>query len=397
MNNSFRNITEIVRALDREKDLLNEMFSKRKSLSFRYDFANQLVDYKEDRIQFLIDYGVIRDNGDFLELEDVYLKFFEDVLNVSEEINVSYINDFINRLNENIEYFLKEDNERRKTSYIAEVRRCLKNIELTTIRNVVDLKRNVDNTYKNEPNYKIKVARLKHLDEKRENISKLIGKTEQLVDEEQKLFFLAAPELHNSVFDLKFQLRESAHNLIEINKQIIEYLNLVEMQSQLLKKIKTLKYLKDQLIWKEASDVVSQMQNSNSLIFETHPRYSLKLSISGLQNDVTMMDVLGKVRSRMKTGKSVRRDVAEPISVGYLSVMEERVETVNLQELKNSFVASGDHLFSFVMNYNYRFPRQLTEKVIYFCQIAAQYSDELVITDQYEKSGDYEYPLIYAK
>lgn len=397
MNNSFRNITEIVRALDREKDLLNEMFSKRKSLSFRYDFANQLVDYKEDRIQFLIDYGVIRDNGDFLELEDVYLKFFEDVLNVSEEINVSYINDFINRLNENIEYFLKEDNERRKISYIAEVRRCLKNIELTTIRNVVDLKRNVDNTYKNEPNYKIKVARLKHLDEKRENISKLIGKTEQLVDEEQKLFFLAAPELHNSVFDLKFQLRESAHNLIEINKQIIEYLNLVEMQSQLLKKIKTLKYLKDQLIWKEASDVVSQMQNSNSLIFETHPRYSLKLSISGLQNDVTMMDVLGKVRSRMKTGKSVRRDVAEPISVGYLSVMEERVETVNLQELKNSFVASGDHLFSFVMNYNYRFPRQLTEKVIYFCQIAAQYSDELVITDQYEKSGDYEYPLIYAK
>ena len=397
MNNSFRNITEIVRALDREKDLLNEMFSKRKSLSFRYDFANQLVDYKEDRIQFLIDYGVIRDNGDFLELEDVYLKFFEDVLNVSEEINVSYINDFINRLNENIEYFLKEDNERRKISYIAEVRRCLKNIELTTIRNVVDLKRNVDNTYKNEPNYKIKVARLKHLDEKRENISKLIGKTEQLVDEEQKLFFLAVPELHNSVFDLKFQLRESAHNLIEINKQIIEYLNLVEMQSQLLKKIKTLKYLKDQLIWKEASDVVSQMQNSNSLIFETHPRYSLKLSISGLQNDVTMMDVLGKVRSRMKTGKSVRRDVAEPISVGYLSVMEERVETVNLQELKNSFVASGDHLFSFVMNYNYRFPRQLTEKVIYFCQIAAQYSDELVITDQYEKSGDYEYPLIYAK
>ena len=173
MNNSFRNITEIVRALDREKDLLNEMFSKRKSLSFRYDFANQLVDYKEDRIQFLIDYGVIRDNGDFLELEDVYLKFFEDVLNVSEEINVSYINDFFNRLNENIEYFLKEDNERRKISYIAEVRRCLKNIELTTIRNVVDLKRNVDNTYKNEPNYKIKVARLKHLDEKRENISSI--------------------------------------------------------------------------------------------------------------------------------------------------------------------------------------------------------------------------------
>ncbi len=47
-------------------------------------------------------------------MEDVYLKFFEDVLQVNENINVAFVNDYLGRLNENIDYYLKEDNEQRK-------------------------------------------------------------------------------------------------------------------------------------------------------------------------------------------------------------------------------------------------------------------------------------------
>ena len=149
---TFRSIEELVKSLDREKELLKEMFAKRKSLSFRYDYALEMTEYKEERIRYLIDYGVIRDTGDFLEMEDIYLKFFEDVLEVNEEINVSFVQDYLTRLNENIDYYLKENNEQRKYNYQREVKRCLKNIALTTVRNVMDLKRNMDNTYKNEPN-----------------------------------------------------------------------------------------------------------------------------------------------------------------------------------------------------------------------------------------------------
>ena len=42
-------------------------------------------------------------------------------------------------LNENIDYYLKEDNEQRKYNYHKEVRRCLKNIAMITVRNVIDL------------------------------------------------------------------------------------------------------------------------------------------------------------------------------------------------------------------------------------------------------------------
>ena len=179
---TFRSIDELIRALDREKVLLKEMFQKRQSLQFRYDYALELTEYKEERIRFLIENGVIRDTGDCLEMEDVYQKFFEDVLEVNEEINVSAVHDYINALNENIEYYLNENNEARKYKYLKEVRRCLKTIALATVRNVLDLKRNMDNTYKNEPNYAIKKKKLVRLSEKQKNISQLIKACERVID-----------------------------------------------------------------------------------------------------------------------------------------------------------------------------------------------------------------------
>ena len=65
----FRTIEELVKMLDREKLLFRDMFEKRKSLSYRMDFAMEIVDYKKERIQYLIDHGVIHENGDFLEME----------------------------------------------------------------------------------------------------------------------------------------------------------------------------------------------------------------------------------------------------------------------------------------------------------------------------------------
>jgi hypothetical protein len=132
---------------------------------------------------------VIRDTGDCLEMEDVYQKFFEDVLEVNEEINVSSVRDYISVLNENIDYYLKENNESRKYKYLKEVRRCLKTIALATVRNVLDLKRNMDNTYKNEPNYEIKKTKLQRLSEKLKNISQLITESERVIDTDQPVFF----------------------------------------------------------------------------------------------------------------------------------------------------------------------------------------------------------------
>lgn len=161
---SFRSIEELLKVLGREKELLKEMFAKRKSLSFRRDLAEDLVDGDSRRLELLLEYGVLRQNAGFLELEESYLRFFEDVLQVNEEIAISSVKDYIDTLNEQIGYWLKETNPRRKLSYHRAVIRMLYNIAGATVRSTVDLKRNVDTVYKNEPNYLIKKEKLVHLD-----------------------------------------------------------------------------------------------------------------------------------------------------------------------------------------------------------------------------------------
>lgn len=166
----FRSIEELTRTLSREQRLLSEMFEKRKLMKFPVGLALDLVGGSEARLRKLVDYGVLVEAGSTLEIESGYLNFFEEVLNVNEEISVLSVQECINTLKENIGYFLQESNPNRKAGYQDNVRQLLKKTGFRTLKNVVDLKRNMDNTYKQEPNYIIKKKKLQNLDEKSHGI-----------------------------------------------------------------------------------------------------------------------------------------------------------------------------------------------------------------------------------
>src|ERR1700709_264633 len=96
--NHFLSIKELLNTLSRENKLLTEMFEQRKSLSYKYEDALELVENDEDRIERLIEKTVLRQNGAFLEVDDQFLQFFEHILEVNEEINTSYINENIEQV-----------------------------------------------------------------------------------------------------------------------------------------------------------------------------------------------------------------------------------------------------------------------------------------------------------
>ena len=106
----FHSLEELIRALDRERKLLYALFQDRKRLSFRYNLAKELATKKDESLEFLRRFGIIHENGDFVELEDVYLKFFEEVLEVNEEINVASVKESIGSLNAAIDYYQSENN-----------------------------------------------------------------------------------------------------------------------------------------------------------------------------------------------------------------------------------------------------------------------------------------------
>ena len=396
----FHSLEELIRALDRERKLLYALFQDRKRLSFRYSLAKELATKKDESLEFLRRFGIIHENGDFVELEDVYLKFFEEVLEVNEEINVASVKESIGSLNAAIDYYQSEKNATRKWGYLKDVKRILRNIALTTLRNVIDLKRNIDNTYKNEPTFVVKKKKLVHLDEKRKDIAALINECEKVIDEKQATFFLVAMdvELKDTVTDVKLQLKEVYHNLLELDRQIINYLNLIEYQNRLFEKVQKLKYLRDQMLLETNTDIKAKMDARNPVWMEPRPRYTLKVSLSMLRTTDTGLKILQDVAKGKSNDRLRKGNLAEPLTKEELTEQQKVLQTVDVREVKTAFMASGDNLFHFVMNYSgYRKQMADEEKLVLFCQIAAQYHDELVISEEYGRHGNIEFPFIYPK
>lgn len=158
-----------------------------------------------------------------------------------------------------------------------------------------------------------------------------------------------------------------------------------------------MKYLRDQFLLEENTDIRRVIGEKNPVWMEPQPNYRIKLSLSNLHTSEVALELIRKVMSRRKKDARGPRNVAGAIPESYLSQAGEVMDRVNLQEVFNAFAASGTHLFRFVMNYSYGKPVAEEDKLLFFCQLASQYADELDFTDHYESTSEVEYPLIYLR
>ncbi len=396
---TFNDIKELVLTLNREAKLIAEMFSKRKSIDYKLSDAIELVDYDENRIEYLIERSVIRKNNGILELDDLFLEFFEQVLDVNEEINLSYIDENIKSIKENINYFLNENNENRKYGYLRFIKKTFRKIGIITLRSVVDLRRNIDNTFKNEANYKNKQLKLENLDAKRTAINNLITQTLILINEEEATFFNRAldEELNRIIIDLKHQLSESSHNLIEIEKQIIDYLNQIKIHGKFLDKLRKLKYLKDHFLIEAETDIKQILSNSNQVIFESVTREPLSLSLDFLRQNENVFEAIKRIAKKHKNRKRFKAELADSISDELLENSIEEEIIIDYQEIINSFLATSDNLFNFILNYNFSKPVDFNERVTIFCQVISLYEGDLEIENNFETINGLEYAIVSAK
>lgn len=392
---SFKTLPELVRTLQLGGKLLADMFSKRKTVGIRYDDAVETLGGDENKLRTLIAHGVIADNDGTLELEDAYLRFFENVMEVNEDINVASVREYIGRLQLNINSYLATDNDRRKAQFVREVRHLFRSIDQMTRRNIIDLKRNVEDTYKQEPDFKIKKLRLKDFDEKRKQIAELIRQTEKLMDG-QDVFFSTAMDvgLQLTVKDVRESLHASAHGLIDIEKQIIDYLNRIDYQGRIVKKLRQLAYLKGQYLLEEHTDIGEVLARRNDVWFEPAARYSTKVSLDFLRNDDAALDILAKVRRSAGRKAAIKQRLAGRIEAEYLELSQEEAYAYHHREIFNAFKAQGEDLFAFVMHYGLRGNPSMEERLVLFLQLASQFPDELSFTGGDGQLENLEYPII---
>ncbi len=393
---TFHSINELLNALVLGKELLGQMFGKRKSFDYRYDQAIEVLE--ESKVESLIEKGVIIRNRRYLEIEDQLLSFFEQILDVNEEINISLINEHITLLKENVDYYLAEDSEHRRYKYLRTIKAALRKIGFICLRNIVDLKRNIDNTFKTEPNYKIKIKKLENYDQRRIDIKQLITITDKFVTEDELTFFAIAKddELNRITTELRLQLQDGRHNLIETEKQIIDFLNQVKHQSKIIEKIRQVKYLKDQFELESKSDIISQLREMNPVAFESRPTFPVKLSLDLLQEDETY-SIIKSINQRLKSSVKHKVPLAKAIDTEFFDDTEETGVFINIDEMKNNFMATGHHLLDFVMQYDYPKEVSFEEIVTCYCQLISLYEDNFHFTDNYVTHMGSEFSVVYPK
>lgn len=284
----------------------------------------------------------------------------------------------------------------RQPQFLRQIRHIFSKINQNTRRNVLDLKRNVEHTYKQEPNFKIKELRLKAFDEKATAIKELITKTETLIDDEA-IFFSTVQDigLKETIAEVKNGLKESAHGLISIKSLIIDYLNRIQYQSRIVKKVRKLKYLRDQLLINEGTDIKNVIENENAVWLEPRTTFSTKVSIDFLRNEDGALELLANVRRKLNKSTAIKNRCASTIDPQYLEEQKETTRAFDHRLLAEAFSAQSDDLFSFIWNYRFAAEVNEEERLVLFLQLASQFYESLRFTDTFAKKGNYEYPLIY--
>ena len=394
----FRSIHEIISTVSTARGLLTEMFEKRKILNFRYTDALALLKDDENKLKLLIEKEVIRQNGNFLELDARFMDFFELLLEANEEINTAIIDENIEYLHELMDYYQKERIANRRARYVRDIKITFQKIARTTIRNIMNLQTSIENAFKHEPTYQIKIAKLENLDKKRINIQQLIDTTEHLILHEERQFFQQATdeELDRILLDLRRELQLSSHSLIRAQQDIINYLNQIKSQVILVAKIRRLKYLQDQFLIKTDTNIVQVLEEKNPLWMESRQYSKIRLSLEMLRENDQIVQILRKIAERNGIQKTARTE-AEPLTDEDLQTHVQRLKEVDPTEVWNAFSASSYNLFDFILKYDYNSKRDIEDHAALFCQLVILHPEECRMTGKYATYQDIEYPIIYAK
>lgn len=192
-------------------------------------------------------------------------------------------------------------------------------------------------------------------------------------------------------------MRECSHNLIEIEKQIIDYLNQIKHQGEFLEKLRKLKYLKDHFTIEAETDIKQLLARRNQVLFEKRISEPLNLSLEFIRNDEKAFESIKKIAKKHKDRKLFKPEMGDRISDEILENKTEEEIIINLGEVCNQFIATSDHLFNFVMNYDFLKELSFSERVTIFCQISSQYEKDLKIEKHFQTSNGIEYALVYPK
>lgn len=394
---NFASLQELLSLLHTERKLINALFERRNSsLAEQSDALSEWVNNDSDRIQRLIQGGILVQRGRSLQLDDRLLSFVETFLGVDQEIGIAQLQEDWEHLQNAISYYKVSRQALSQQTYLQQIKRSLQRIDHTLGRLMPTLSRNVKHVHQTEAKQLIKQKKLKNYQEKGKQLEAFVHQLHTFINQEAFFNILMDHELEILVYDLLDHIRQVRIYLTDIQQQIMQYLGRLSQSSALYEKVQRLKYLKDQFELREKSNIQELLQKEDTMLFQQKWTTNLPLSLSFFETDAAS-PILRKVAHKLGYSPYKRAELAEKIDEGYLQEETEQSYLPDLPTLHSLFLTSGEDLFSFLMEVDMISELPFSDKVRIFCLFISQYEGDLLIQDEFGEWEGIEYVKVSAK
>ena len=366
------------------KDLLSNFYTNRGVIELLFGQRDQITvnellgrdDISEEQYRKLVSLDILFEYENVVSLNDAVVSMFEDFMEIGE-VTPGFINDYINELKRHIRFY----QEAREMRFLRSIKKYLKRINSTLTREIIKLQKNVDDTYKNEGNYRIKLQKLEDYREKRDTIIDFIKQTSAIVDETRVLFNITNDtELFGIVSALKSSLIENLDFLIEIQTDITDFINKIQFQLDVYKKAQRLKEVKDHGALHYKTNFREIVSNINTLKHNGHKTPKTKIPIEFLYSDEGHV-LCKRIAEKYKITRLMVRGVADKMSVNFKDKGLEQNIKLDTEKLVERFLAQTKHnLFEYLIEY--KFPKAIgnvsfEDRLSLFVEIAMEYQTKL--------------------
>ena len=350
------------------------LFANRENITVNELLARE--DITQEQFQKLKSLDLVYEYESIVSLNDAVVAMFEDFMEIGE-VTPGFINDYINELTRHIHFY----QEAREMRFLRSIKKYLKRINSTLTREIIKLQKNVDDTYKNESNYRIKLQKLEDYRAKRDTIIEFIKRTGDVVEETRSLFALTNDtELYGIVQSLKASLIENLDYLIEIQTDITDFINKIQFQLDVYIKAQRLKEIKDHGSLYFKSNFKEIVANINTLKHNGHKTPKTKIAIDFLYTDDGHV-LCRRIAEKYKITRLMVRGLADKMAGNFKDKGLEQQIKLDTEKLVDRFLAQTKaNLFEYLMDY--KFPKAIgvvsfEERLSLFVEIAMEYQGVL--------------------
>lgn len=368
------NTNDIISTLYYSREAIEYLFAKKDNVSISQ--LKSEVTISEEMYNRMKAMEIIYEYENTVVLNDSVINMLEDILQIGES-TPGIISEYVTEVKRYLSFYQETHHYR----FISPLKKYLRRLDKAITREIIKLQKSIDDTYKNESNYRIKLRRLEEYREKRDTIINNIYILQNILAENKDTFSSSGDaQLFQIIQTLKQTLLENLDYLIEIQTDITDYINKIQYQLDIYQKAQQLKELKDQGLLHFSTNFKEVIEQISPIRFNGYKSPRSRIAIDTLYTDIGQQ-LCQKIAEKYKVYQLRHRTSAGQIGFNINEKLLDHQVLIDTEKLVNRFLQQKEKdLFEFILEF--KFPQQIGElsleqKLSLFVEILVQYEKQL--------------------